>query len=439
MNILPKTTARTGFTLSGLALALLLLTPAIAFAEAAETVVVNFSSDYGPMIYRASGFLHGISGSKPPALLLDPLKPKILRFGCCNWDHASYVRAKSSGAEVQLVVSDVFGYSRVPNATTWQRFIADQVRHAKKTNQAVQWDIWNEPNLSQFWPGTQSQFFEIWRLAVEQIRSQEPNAVIVGPSISGFDPAYLRDFLSYAKANNVLPDVLSWHDFDAPNAIPVHVQSMRSWLSSKTIQISRFSINEFTNSGDYTLPGLSIHYLANLERAGIESAVRACWPDGSGSNCSNSSLDGILTFDASQPRSVWWAYKGYADITGRLVSVTAGATVDGIAGQNPAAKTARVVLGRNGGSGDVLVKFINIAAAASYLNNGGTVHVIAERIADSGLNALGAPAPMINADYAISNNEFTVLLTHFGGTDAYTVTLTPGTAGAQRKPESGVP
>lgn len=427
------------FQLASLATGLLLLiSPAFLFAQTAKTVIVNFASDQGAVTYRASGFLHGISGTKPPASLISPVKPKTLRFGCCNWNYSTYARARHLGADVQLVVSDILGYRVLPNAAAWQQFIGNQVRQAKKTNQVLHWDIWNEPNLSQFWPGSQSQFFEIWRLAVVQIRSLDPAAVIIGPSVSGFDLSYIQTFLSYAKANNVLPDVLSWHDFDAPNDIPEHVQFMRSWLSANKINISRFSINEFINGDQYAMPGISVHYIANLERAGVESAVRACWPEGSGNNCNNTSLDGILTSDASQPRSSWWVYKGYADITGHLVGLTAGTSVDGIAGQDPTVKTAKVLLGRNGGSENVAIRFTKISSV-SYLNNDGMIHVVAERIPDSGSNALTSPTQMIKADYAVVNNELTVILPRFGGSDAYTITLTAGTIGGSHRAETSVP
>ena len=46
----------------------------------------------------------------------------------------------------------------------------------------VQWDIWNEPNISLFWNRPQSQYFELWRRTYQRIRATFPTMLIVGPS-----------------------------------------------------------------------------------------------------------------------------------------------------------------------------------------------------------------------------------------------------------------
>jgi len=400
----------------------------------AETITVDFSSDQGPVTYRASGFLHGMNGTKPGASLVDLIKPHMFRFGW-SWSTAAYSRAKSLGADVQLVLSDLIGYSSVPDPMKWQNLCTTWATNAKNNGWVLQWDIWNEPNGAYFWRGTQEQFFETWRLCFLRIRAVDPNAVIVGPSIDGFDAGYLQSFLSYARANNVLPNILSWHEFGGAGPIEGNVQYMRSYMASNGFNISRISINEVIHPGEYTNPGATARTIASLERARVDSAAHACWGDTGGSNCNNNSLDGILTFDNTQPRSAWWAYRGYANITGRIVRLSPGGTVDGVAGQDSGLQTASVVLGREGASGDVLVNFTRISSAA-YLNNAGQVRVVAKRIPDSGSSSLSGPTTVVDADYAVSNDSVSVTLPDFGYSDAYIIKLSRGRVARQRlRPE----
>lgn len=398
---------------------------------ASETVTVNFAVDRGPATQRASGFLHSISNTQPAAAFVNPVKPRLFR--CAQSTCFSiYNRVTPLGSAIQLVISDTYGYGGPwpgdgGNFTNWENTVKNSVNQAKTNGYTIQWDIWNEPNHSSFWGASQAQFFEAWRRAFLATRAIDPNAVIVGPSVSRFDQAYIQAFLNFAKTNNVLPNIVSWHEYDGGSVLAANVQTMRTWMANNGVNISRISINEMIYDGEYTSPGKTIRYLAGVERSGVESAAHACWPDGSGNNCfSTRSLDGILTFDGLQARSAWWAYKGYADVTGNVVDLAASTNVDGVAGGDSAQQKASVVLGRTGGTGSVGIRFVNLNSAA-YLNGNGTVRVVAQRIPDSGSSALASPTTVIDTNYTITNNEITVILANFSGSEGYTISLTPGT------------
>jgi hypothetical protein len=208
--------------------------------------------------------------------------------------------------------------------------------------------------------------------------------------------------------------------------LPAHVDAMRRFLADNGIKIERFCVNEWIGPKQQTMPGYAVRFFASGERAKIDGACHACWGDAEPncSNCENMSLDGILTHPDKKPRSTWWAYKAYADVTGQLVKVTPGKYVDGVAGRDLKAKCARVVLGRDGGSvGDVRVRFDNMRAVG-YLANNGKVHVKADRIPDSGWSALEKPVVELDRDVDVVDGSLSVTLPNFGPTDAYLVTLT---------------
>jgi hypothetical protein len=404
----------------------------------AETVTVNFATDKGVATFRASGFLgQSISVTTPTSSLITAIKPQLFRASQSTMD-GIYGRVVTLGGRAQLVVSDFIYSAPWPgdggNWSTWENRCTNFINTANSNGQTFEWDIWNEPNHYFFWGASQAQWFEAWRRCVVKIRAVAPGAVIVGPSVSGFDQSYIESFLTYAKANNVLPNVLTWHDFDGGSQIPTRVQAMRSFMTTNGINVPKISINEMIHGGEQFFPGVAVRYFSAIERTEVVSAVHACWDESGGTNCFNSgSLNGLLTFDGTQPRSVWWAYKGYADVSGRLVDVAASPTVDAVAGQDLSQLTASVVLGRWGGTENVAVRFRNIGSV-SYLNNGGKIRVVAQRIAYSADSPLVAPTKTIDVDYAVSGDELTVVLPDFGSYDAYTIKLSPGSATSDTSP-----
>jgi len=226
---------------------------------------------------------------------------------------------------------------------------------------------------------------------------------------------------------------------------------MRKILDSLGTNITRISLNEMIGSGEWTDPGVAAIYLAVVERSGAESAAHACWGDSGGIyNCDNNSLDGLLTVDGAKPRSPWWVYKGYADITGRLVGFTLPADhspanlyptwVDGVVGQDSAKKVVRGIFGRSlaarvqgfvtdTGRIGVPFRFTNMNSVP-YLGGTGKVHVTAQLIPKSGFSPLAAPLPALDAMYAVSDNALQFTVPNVGDGEAFTVLLTPegGTA-----------
>src|SRR5262249_15031938 len=126
----------------------------------------------------------------------------------------------------------------------WQNAIAAIVRRALDQHCQIEWDIWNEPDQKTSWKATRDQFFEHWVRTVRTIREIDPQAVIVGPSISDYNKGWLDAFLKFAKDYDTLPDVLSWHESNVKTEIPGHVSGLNDSLWQDGMNISRISINQ---------------------------------------------------------------------------------------------------------------------------------------------------------------------------------------------------
>jgi len=284
------------------------------------------------------------------------------------------------------------------------------------TGKDVRWELWNEPDYSGFWKGSQAQWLEMWKRGYQQVRAALPDAVIEGPSTAGGVGGWFTAFLDYTKTNNVVPDYIGWHE--AGGGDPVNdAKSARSALSSRSINVTNLDVSEYGSSGDQTA-GHSAWYLARFERAGLDG-LRSNWGGGNGLYAT---MGGMVT-NSWQPKGQWWIYKRYADQTGLQAAVTAGSQADAVAYLDAAAGKSIIVVGNKGGvTGTVNVKVTNIPAA---LQGSGSAQILVENMPD-GTAAVTAPTMVSNNSMPVSGNALTVPLSWTKAADGYAITVTFG-------------
>ncbi|MEQ1654299.1 MAG: hypothetical protein ABL983_02230 [Nitrospira sp.] len=387
----------------------------------AETVVVDFATIKGMATHRASGFLHGISEDHPDDQFVRPLKPRLFRIhGSETPSMALLQRLKSYGAAIQYVVSDAYGYpgptGRWPGDggdwRQWEELVESLVREADRKGLQLQWDIWNEPDSSQFWDRSAEQFAEAWKRAVVIIRRLSSKAEIVGPSLANGPWHYLYGFLLAARDENVLPDIVSWHDWSLDH--PPDVSTVRQFMAAQGIAPRPISINEFQGAKGKQQPGLLVWWLSHIEAEGPESAAYSCWPDPAGySDCDLPTLDGLLTRDG-KPRAVWFIHQAYADLSGKLVEVmTQDRSIAGLAGFDQSMETARLILGRRevgtlSGVATVDVVFRNLDRFGG-LSKSGSIFVRVECVPSSGTDPLENSSIIITeGNLPVKGNEVRV-------------------------------
>jgi hypothetical protein len=378
-----------------------------------DSVVVDLGTQTGPMNHVASGFLHGFAADGTPAdSLITPLKINTVR----DWTFSMNTigpRLNAMGVKQQVVLSDEWSqpYGANPPGppgnngswTAWQNTVANTVNYARGlANPAnLEYDIWNEPDGGGFWSYTgqysfPNGFFQAWKYAYQQIRSIDPNAVIVGPSYQNYDLANLKLFISFCKANNVMPNYLSWH---FPANVVQEVAQMKQILADSAVtNVSGFQINEYLGSS-LQYAGENAYLITQLERAGVNAAMHAIWTS------DNDYLDGIITNEANgnKKNATWWVYKAYGDITGNILSTTGGSYVDLVAGLNNSPRVLNILLGTKPGlpQGNVKVKFINLSPQVT--NNNGTVHIRLQHIPDvAGGSLCASPEIVMDKDVVVT-------------------------------------
>jgi hypothetical protein len=441
-------------TKSLVAAATLLLAATVPLSPQADhTVTVDFGPSLGAPTGVGSGFLYGLSqdGSAPADNLLRPLNVKSGRGGGARIDGHGWIgdgmtagpgyrvritsaldqarRLHSYGASYDLLVSDLFGADTTQPANTvypcsngdcanWTTFIDQVVSDVKAAGLTVDYDVWNEPDGTAFWPAglNSPQYFQMWDTAVREIRRLAPDASIMGPSQSGWNPSTLATFLDHAKAAGTVPTYLNWHF--SPHPVD-DARTARTLLSDRGITGVKLADNEYQFAGEQHA-GYQAWYLGQLAKSGISLADHAIWSD----CCVTGSLDSTLV--NGQPTGQWWVYQAYASVTGQLVSVdNGGASTDAVAAKDQSLRRATVLLGDSGNNtGTITLSLRNLP---SWLSGSNGVQVAVQRIPDQ--NPLSQP---VTVSTTVVTGNAAVPISWQSGTDAYFVTLSPANGPVSR-------
>lgn len=233
------------------------------------------------------------------------------------------------------------------------------------------------------------------------------------PSISVYNHAWLASFLAYAKANNALPNVITWHQLTTGSYsdVAADVADFKALEASLGISPLPISIDEYVSTAEVDVPSSALRYIAAFERSGITNASRAYWFE-------SGTVNGLL-FN-NQPTGTYWLYKWYGDMTGDMVPVTAAGSQDGIASYDSSRKIVNVVLGGDSGNNSVQVNGLS--------SFGSTVKVVLSSTPDSGrLANVSAPTTISTTTLAVTNGSVTVPIANQNAQSAYQVLVTPGT------------
>jgi hypothetical protein len=74
------------------------------------------------------------------------------------------------------------GASSAPSPTAWKNYVVKVVKRYK--GRGVDYQVWNEANVSGFWSGTQAQMASLTKVAATVVRNNDKAAKVVGPSMA---------------------------------------------------------------------------------------------------------------------------------------------------------------------------------------------------------------------------------------------------------------
>lgn len=419
----------------------LLVAPAFA-----TTLTVDLSTAIGPARHVASGSLYGVTEAKPADVngLIAPLRPRMFTNPATSGTGkqqpvgdaiAVAKRVASTGATVTLRLADWLpGWPyKFVSMTDWLDKVSQTYaqKQASGVNNYYGYEIWNEPDGT--WTNSLS-FNEFWRQTYVKLRQLDPSAKIIGPSISYYNSTYLKNFLTYAKANNCVPDIISWHELSGGN-LTSNYSNYRSIETQAGVGPLPISINEYSGKdhlADEGRPGASAPMIAKFERFKFDSACITFW------DVAHPGRLGTLLATDTATNGGWWFYKWYGELSGNMVTTVPPApndpvALDGFASLDATAAKASVLFaGVNDGSIQIVVKGFQ---AASVL--GSKVHAVVDHTPFvSRSTVVTATSTISTTDLSVVNDQISVTVNGANNNSGYRLILTPvagstgGTAGA---------
>lgn len=96
----------------------------------------------------------------------------------------------------------------------WATLIDKLVRHwvdryGVREVQRWYFEVWNEPNLKDFWTGSQDEYFTLYRRTAEAIKAIDPSLRVGGPATA--QNAWIPDFVAFCQKHDLPPDFVTTH------------------------------------------------------------------------------------------------------------------------------------------------------------------------------------------------------------------------------------
>lgn len=401
-------------------------------AQAANhQLVVNAGAVLRPVTHVAAGGLYALATTTTPnPALLRPLNlnqltqpaPGVQQLGngaTTPTGDALVVAgvATNAGAQSYIRMPDIypnFPYQWV-GWTDWTNKVNTMVNarlNATGTTNINGWELWNEADWT--WnTAAAGSWTDGWARTFKTVRALDTVTPIIGPSDSHYNHNRIVDFLTAAKASNTIPDVICWHELNGGTGgwglIDEHVADYRAIEASLGISPRPIAINEYAAPDQIDVPSATMHYIAQLERAGVATADRAYWFE-------SGTIGGL--FHNNQPTASYWMYKWYGDMSGNMVPVTAAGDLDGFASYDSTRKVVNVVFGGDFGNNSV-----RIDGLTSF---GSTARVVLSHTPGSGRQTnVASPTTLSTANYAITNGSITIPVNDQDYLGAYQVVVTP--------------
>ncbi|WP_330288020.1 RICIN domain-containing protein [Streptomyces sp. NBC_00576] len=420
-------------------------TPASA---ATPTLTVDLGTTTGALHYGASGALYGLYGPDVPTnnliegMGLQTTNTKA-QDGQQHPGSDTLEIAKpfvdSGGKDVMIYMTDVyrtFSYERTSYAA-YQAAMRTQIEQvmASPYKDRVVLVPYNEPD-GMWFQGMRTQagplaaFNSEWRQTYNFIKGIWPQARLAGPNVSSYTESALKGFLTYCKANNCLPDIVTWHTLGSPADVRSTVDNYRAAETSVGIPSHLpINLNEYAFRYHLTDPGQMVQWISAMEDEKIDGNL-PYW-----------NINGNLGDSAAAqntPNAQWWLYNWYTSMSGNTVKVTgaendAAYTLQGLASLDTAKKQARVILAGGGTSGDSNTVIKNIDPAVF----GSTVHVSVFQDRYSGyIGAAATPTRLSDADVSVGTDGSITVPVTLDAMSAYQVIVSPGGTGSTTASDS---
>lgn len=399
------------------------------------TLTVDIDSPEGTIRHGAMGWLYGLAAPgiprKPIIATLNPgiaaqKAPGGLQHPAGDALLVAHEYRAAGGKEIQIYLQDIYPHWPYDN-----RGMDDYLSKIKAVVREVDrsgdpgffvYVPFNEPDNN--WYGYSGEplhrFLSDWERVFLAIRSMNSSARIAGPNFEHFKPETYRQFLTFARDHDVLPNEMTWHE--------LHDDFFTSWYARYATyrQIERhlgiaplpIVIDEYAREkGDLAVPGNLVQWITRFENSGVDACLAFWTPSGTLS-------DLVARTWANRPTGAWWLYRWYGQMSGRRLKVESPAAnaigIQGLASYEERKKQVRILFG--GQSGDIEVR---LRGLAHIFQTSSRIHIALWRVDSSGIEPSPGPVLLSAENRPISSGDLTIRVSDANPDSAYYAIITP--------------
>lgn len=299
--------------------------------DSTEKVTIDYSSSEGEIMYGATGFLYGMAEPDvPDGNLLKAIEPQIacvkppegLQHPIGDILNVAPTFLQNGGEKLFVYMQDSYAdwYYKYEGQEDYLQKIEKIMENTVSTDYAdkIIYCPFNENDNGE-WYGdfkddeSRQKFYEDWTAAFKLIRQYNPDAVIAGPGYMRYDHEYIEDFLKYCKSNDVMPDMMVWHELSDKSyyEFEEHYEDYREVEKQLGISEMPICISEYGEMRDNGIPGKMLQYISMYESKKVYACI-AFWRLADNL--------GELAADNNMPSAAWWLYHWYSQMQGNTYS-----------------------------------------------------------------------------------------------------------------------
>ena len=145
----------------------------------------------------------------------------------------------------------------------WEDFIRTLTLHFTErygTDEVKTWyfEVWNEPNLSGFWAGTQEEYFKLYMHSVKAIKSVNKEFRVGGPATAG--AAWVPEMIDFSSKNDLPLDFISTHSYGVKQGYLDEFGNAGTVLDKNPMSVSGDVLRSRKEITSSSMPNLELHY-----------------------------------------------------------------------------------------------------------------------------------------------------------------------------------
>lgn len=140
----------------------------------------------------------------------------VLAAGMKPWVELSFMPSRLAKSQKKVTVNAEGRCGMPKDDGEWKDFIQAFVRflvrrYGRKEVESWNFEVWNEPNMSTFFSGSQADYFHLYEITARAVKEVDEAIMVGGPATA--TGCWIQEFIDFVKTDHVPCDFISTHNY----------------------------------------------------------------------------------------------------------------------------------------------------------------------------------------------------------------------------------